>query len=223
MRFLSALLICLLFSVGSLAQTKVVTGVLTAFNKYPVANVEVKAKKSKSSVLSDSTGMFQIVCNEKDVIQIKPDGFKSVSRSIGKNQNDETLKINLVFMDSKNNREKAVNMGYLTEADLTYAVSHLEQENNEYCNFNNIFELMKGRFPGVHVDGTSGSYRVTIRENHSVNASNDVLFVVDGTPGASVDGIHPCDISSISVIKDGLAAAYGTRGTNGVIVIETKK
>jgi TonB-dependent SusC/RagA subfamily outer membrane receptor len=223
MKTLSALTICLFFTVSSLAQTKVVTGVLTAFNKYPVANVEVKAKKSKSSVLTDSTGMFQIVCNEKDVIQIKPVGFKSESRSIGKNQSDETLKINLVFMDSKKNREKAVNMGYLSEADLTYAVSNLQQENNEYCNFSNIYELMKGRFPGVHVDGTSGSYRVTIRENHSVNASNEVLFVVDGTPGASVDGIHPCEISSISVIKDGLAATYGTRGTNGVIVIETKK
>lgn len=206
-----------------MAQTRVVTGVLTAFNQYPVANVEVKAKKSKTSVLTDSTGTFQIVCKEKDVIQIKPEGFKTVSRTIGKNQTDETLKINLVFMDSRKNRETAVSRGYMDEADLVYAVSHLAQENNEYCNFTNLFELLKGRFPGVHVSGSSGSYTVTIRENHSVNASNEVLYVVDGTPGASVDGIHPCEIASISVIKDGLAAQYGTRGSNGVIVIETKK
>ena len=56
-----------------------------------------------------------------------------------------------------------------------------------------------------------------------MNASNEVLFVVDGTSGANVDGIHPCDIRSISVIKDGMAASYGTRGSNGVIIIETKK
>ena len=133
------------------------------------------------------------------------------------------INIILVFMDSKKNREKAVGLGYLEEDDLTYAVSHLVQENNEYCNFSNIYELMKGRFPGVHVSGNSGSYVVHIRENHSPNASNEVLFVVDGTSGANVDGIHPCDISSISVIKDGLAASYGTRGSNGVIIIETKK
>lgn len=223
MRTLSVTILCFIFSVSTLAQTKVVTGFLTAFNQYPVANVEVQAKKSKSSVLTDSSGMFQIVCNEKDVLKIQPVGFKTVNRTIGKEERQDTLTINLVFMDTKKNREAALSSGYLKEADLTYAVSHLQQENNEYCNFNNIYELLKGRFPGVHVDGTSGSYRVTVRTNSSINASNEVLFVVDGTPGASVDWIHPCDVSSISVIKDGLAASYGTRGSNGVIVIETKK
>jgi TonB-dependent SusC/RagA subfamily outer membrane receptor len=223
MRSLSVFIIGLLFSVNTLAQTKVVSGVLTAFNQYPVANVEVKAQKSKSSVLTDSLGMFQIVCNDKDVIKIKPDAFKSVSRTIKKGELEDTMQINLVFMDSKKNRNIAVANGYLEEDDLTYAVSHLQQENNEYCNFSNIYELLKGRFPGVHVDGSSGSYMVYIRESHSVNASNEVLFVVDGTPGAFVDDIHPCNISSISVIKDGLAATYGTRGSNGVIIVETKK
>lgn len=223
MRSLSIIVICFVFSLSSLAQTKVISGVLTAFNQYPVANVEVQAKKSKSSVLTDSLGRFQIVCKDKDVIKIKPDAFKSISRNISKDDGQDTLHFNLVFMDSKKNRELAVANGYLGEDDLTYAVSHLQQENNEYCNFPNIYEILKGRIPGVHVSGTAGNYSVTIRENHSVNASNEVLFVVDGTPGASVDGIHPCDISSISVIKDGLAAQYGTRGSNGVILIETKK
>ena len=222
-RNLSLSIACLLFSVNTLAQTKVVSGILTAFNQYPVANVEVKVQKSKSSVLTDSLGMFQIVCNEKDVIKIKPEAFKSVSRKISKGEVEETMQINLVFMDSKKNRDMAVANGYLQEDDLTYAVSHLQQENNEYCNFSNIYELLKGKFPGVHVDGTSGRYVITIRENHSMNASNEVLFVVDGTAGAFVDDIHPCNISSISVIKDGLAATYGSRGSNGVIIVETKK
>jgi len=223
MRTLTISIASLLISISTLAQTKVVSGVLTAFNQYPVANVEVKAQKSKASVLTDSLGMFAIVCNDKDVIKIKPEAFKSVSRNISKGEVEESLEINLVFMDSKKNRDLAVANGYLYEEDLTYAVSHLQQENNEYCNFSNIYEILKGRFPGVHVDATSGRYVVTIRENHSMNASNEVLWVLDGTPGASVEGLHPCNISSISVIKDGLAATYGTRGTNGVIVVETKK
>lgn len=223
MRTLTISFSFLFISICTFAQTKVVSGYLTAFNQYPVANVEVVAQKSKSSVLTDSLGMFQIVCKDKDVIKIKPSAFKSLSRSVAKGEVKDTMKINLVFMDSKKNRDLAVANGYLQEDDLIYAVSHLEQENNEYCNFSNIYELLKGKFPGVHVDGTSGRYVITIRENHSVNASNEVLFVVDGTPGAYADDIHPCDISSISVIKDGLAASYGTRGTNGVIVVETKK
>ncbi|MCK4992112.1 MAG: hypothetical protein KAS29_16555, partial [Bacteroidales bacterium] len=140
MRTLTVSIACLLFSVTTIAQTRVVTGVLTAFNEFPVANIEVKAQKSKSSILSDSLGVFQIVCNEKDVIKIKPETFKSVSRKISKREGDDTLHINLVFMDSKKNREIAVGYGYMDEKDLTYAVSHLQQENNEYCNFSNVYE-----------------------------------------------------------------------------------
>lgn len=219
---LTASIACLLFSVASIAQTRVVTGVLTAFNKFPVANIEVKAQKSKSSILSDSLGVFQLVCNEKDVIKIKPETFKSVSRKISKGD-DDTLHINLVFMDSKKNREIAVGYGYMDEKDLTYAVSHLRQENNEYCNFSNVYELLRGRFPGVVVDGTSGSYVIYIRGIQTVNASTEVLYVVDGSISADIDWIHPCDIRSISVLKDGMAAMYGSRGTNGVILIETKR
>jgi len=187
---------CLLFTSVSIAQTRVVHGVLTAYNKYPVANIEVVAKKSKSSTMSDSLGNFSIVCEEKDQIKIKAETFKTVSRKIN---------------------------GFMKKKDLTFASEHMQQENNEYCNFANVYELLKGRFPGVTVDGTSGSYRVFIRGAQSINSSSEVLFVLDGSSGANIDGLNPCNIKSISVIKDGMAAMYGTRGSNGVIVIETKR
>lgn len=206
---------------SAFSQTRVVHGVLTAFNKYPVANVDVVAKKSKATTQSDSLGNFSIVCNDKDQIRIKTETFKSVTRNIDKRS--DTLRINLVFMDSKKNRELAVGSGYMKEEDLTYAVDYLKQENNEYCNFPNIYELLKGRFPGVTVDGTSGSYRVYVRGTQSISSSNEVLFVLDGTTGANVSGLNPCNIKSIEVIKDGMAAMYGTRGSNGVIIIETKR
>ncbi|MEA3462365.1 MAG: TonB-dependent receptor plug domain-containing protein, partial [Bacteroidota bacterium] len=129
----------------------------------------------------------------------------------------------LVFMDSKKNRELAVGYGYMKKEDLTFAAENLQQENNEYCNFPNVYELLKGRFPGVTVDGTSGSYRVFIRGTQSISGNNEVLFVLDGTSGANVSGLNPCNIRSISVIKDGMASMYGTRGSNGVILIETKR
>ena len=203
------------------AQTRVQYGQLTAFNKYPVAHVEVKAKKSKASARADSSGFFAIVCSEKDVLKIKAQGFRSVNRRVS--PGEDTLQINLIFMDSKKNRELAVGYGYMKKEDLTYAAENLQQENNDFCDFPNVYELLKGRFAGVHVDGTSGSYAVYIRENHSINSNNEVLFVVNGSPAATISDIHPCDIASISVLKDAMAAAYGSRGSNGVILIETKK
>jgi len=212
---------CLLFSITSIAQTRVVHGVLTAYNKYPVTNIEVRAQKSKSSTVSDSLGNFSIVCNEKDQVKIKPETFKSVSRKVDKNT--DTLQINLVFMDSKKNREIAIGYGYMKKEDLSFAVENLQQENNEYCNYDNIYELIRGRFPGVTVDGTSGSYRIYIRGAQSINSSNEVLFVVDGSPVNNVYGLLPCHIRSISVLKDGMTSMYGVRGANGVILIESKR
>ncbi len=221
MKTLIPLVCFLLTTTMTIAQTRVVHGVLTAYNKYPVANIEVTAKKSKASTVTDSLGNFSIVCKEKDQIRIKPETFKMVSRSVGKDT--DTLQINLVFMDSKKNRELAVGYGYMKKEDLTFAAEHMQQENNEYCNFPNIYELLKGRFPGVTVDGAAGSYRVFIRGAQSINSSSEVLFVVDGSPGANVSGLYPCNIKSIDVIKDGMTAMYGTRGSNGVILIETKR
>ena len=221
MRSLILLAICMLFSITTIAQTRVVHGVLTAYNKYPVANIEVTAKKSKATTQSDSIGNFSIVCKEKDVIKIKPETFKMVSRNVDKNT--DTLQINLVFMDSKKNRDLAVGYGYMEKEDLTFAADHMQQENNEYCNFNNIYELLKGKFPGVQVDGTTGSYRVFVRGSQSINASNEVLFIVDGSPSGNVSGLHPCNIKSIDVIKDGMTSMYGARGANGVILVETKR
>ena len=222
MRSLVILAGCLLFSTSTIAQTRVVQGVLTAYNKYPVANIEVVAKKSKSTTLSDSLGNFSIVCEKKDQIKIKPEAFKTVSRNIDKNTSD-TIRINLVFMDSKKNRDIAIGYGYMKKEDLTFAAEHMQQENNEYCSYTNIYELLKGKFPGVTVDGGAGSYRVFVRGAQSMNSSNEVLYVVDGSAGASIDGIHPCNIKSISVIKDGMTSIYGTRGANGVILVETKR
>lgn len=221
MRSITIGVIYLIFTATSIGQTRVVHGVLTAYNKYPVANIGVMAQKSKSSTVSDSLGYFSIVCKEKDMIKIKPKTFKTVSRKVDKHT--DTLHINLVFMDSKKNRELAIGYGYMEKEDLTYAVDHMQQENNEYCSYNNIYELLKGKFPGVVVDGTSGSYVIYIRGTQSINSSNEVLFVVDGSTAASIDWIHPCDIRSIDVIKDGMASMYGVRGANGVILIETKR
>jgi TonB-dependent SusC/RagA subfamily outer membrane receptor len=214
---LGATLIC----TAGLAQTRVVYGKLTAYNKYPVRNIEVKTKKSKASVKSDSLGMFSIVCNEEDKVVIKPKAFKTVSRKV--DEDTDTLFINLVFINTKANREIATGYGYINQEDLTYAMSHLEQENNEFCNYTNIFELIKGRFPGVTVSSGQIGGAVYIRGATSINMSNEALYVVDGGVSTSIDYIHPCDVRSIDVLKDASAAIYGTRGSNGVVVIETKK
>ena len=219
MKQIIAIAALILVSFYTMAQTRVVYGKLTAFKTFPVQNVEVKSKKAKATTSSDSLGIFAIVCLEKDVIQIKPQGFQSVNKSV-KGETD-TLEINLVFIDSKKNREIAVGYGYISEDNLTYAVAHLEAENNNFCSFSNIFDLIRGQFSGVTVSNNA----VYIRGgNNSFTAgASEALFVVNGHPTDGVDWISPCEIATIDILKGSEATIYGTRGGNGVILITTRK
>ncbi|MCK5134658.1 MAG: TonB-dependent receptor plug domain-containing protein [Bacteroidales bacterium] len=219
----STIIIALILFLASstYSQTRVVYGQLTAYNKYPLQNIEVKTKKSKAAVKSDSLGLFSIVCQENDVIRIRPKAFQSVSRKVG--PDTDTLLINLVFINSRANRELATGYGYINQQDLSYAVSHLEQENNEFCNYENIFELIRGRFPGVTVSRNNYGGAIYVRGATSINMSSEALYVVDGGVTSNIDWIHPCDIRSIDVLKDGMTAIYGSRGASGVVVIETKR
>lgn len=207
----------LFISVQVFSQTRVVRGALTAFNRYPVANVKVSSKKAKSTVTTDSLGMFSIVCNEKDVIKISSKVFRTVSRKI--HQDTDSLFINLIFIDTEANREIATGYGYISQTDLTFAVSHLQQENSDFCNYSSVYDLLQGRFPGVTVSDNI----VYVRGGtNSLNLSSEALYVIDGTVSGTIAWLNPCDIISVDVLKDGATAIYGARGANGVVVFETK-
>ncbi|KPK84613.1 MAG: hypothetical protein AMS27_09410 [Bacteroides sp. SM23_62_1] len=201
----------------SVFAQRVVHGKLTAFNTYLVKNVIVTTKKAKTAVTSDSLGEFSIVCMENDVIKIKPRTFKPVNKRVG--PDTDSLVINLLFIDSKANREMAVGYGYMSERDLAYGVTHLEQENNDFCNYADIFDLIRGRFTGVTVAGG----QIYIRGSGSFSGQTQALYILNGSQVSSIEWIEPCQIRSIDILKDSNAAIYGARGGNGVVIIETKR
>ena len=220
MKYLLILTATLLFATVSQAQNRVVYGKLTAYNSFPVMNVEVTSKKAKATTMSDSLGQFSIVCLEKDVIQIKPKVFEPVTRKV----NDETdsVNINLIFIDTDKNRELAVNSGYMTETNLNYAVVNLEEENNDFCKYTDIYTLLRAEGgSGLQV---SNDGRIVVRGGHTsfTSGADQALIVVDGQPVSNIDWIRPCFVRSIRILKDSEASIYGSRGGNGVVVITTK-
>lgn len=209
--------VCLL-SITATAQNTVINGTLTAYNSFPVMNVEVTSKKAKATTMTDSLGNFSLVCLEKDVVMIKPKGFRPVNKKV--QRETDTLKINLVFIDNKKNRELAVNSGYMTETDLNYAVSNLEAENNDYCKYTDIFRLVEAEFGGVTVN--NGQFIVRGGKTSFTAGASYALVVVDGHPTQNIDWIRPCIVKSIKILKGSDGAIYGARGGNGVVVISTK-
>jgi TonB-dependent SusC/RagA subfamily outer membrane receptor len=218
MKFYMILATALIITSASYAQNRVIYGNLTAYNSFPVMNVEVSSKKAKATTMSDSLGNFSIVCLEKDVIMVKPKGFQAVNQKV--DDKTDSVKINLVFIDTKKNRELAVNSGFMTETNLNYAVANLAEENNDYCKYSDIYTLLRGT-QGSSIN-ISNSGMITIRGgNTSFSGMDQALIIVDGQPTTNIDWIRPCIVRSIKVLKGSDAAIYGSRGGNGVVVITT--
>jgi TonB-dependent SusC/RagA subfamily outer membrane receptor len=217
MKKLTILVIALFAFNCAYSQMTVIRGKVTGFHKYPIKNIVVKGKKTKSKTRTNESGTFEIVCVPNDVLIFESQSFIPVKYKI-KNINDSVI-VNLVFKDTEKSKEYAVAYGYMSEENLTYAVSNLTDENNNFEIYNNVYDLIKGRFAGVNVNGSS----ITIRGVGTINSDTKPLLVVDGIVVSSLDFIVPKNIKSIDVLKDASASIYGSEGSNGVIVIETKK
>ena len=222
--FKTALFLCSFLFSFNLAegQTKVVRGKVTTLNDLGVAHINVISKNSKSSVKTDSIGEYFIVCAEKDVLTFKGKVFRSKKVKI-KPSTVDSVNVKLYFISTEKNKEIAVGYGYITKDELTSAVSYMDNHNEDFSQFSNIFELIKGRFPGVQVVGGGSDPEVIIRGLSSIMLSSCALYVVNGQVVNSISSISPSHVKSINVIKDGSASIYGSRGANGVVVIETIK
>jgi len=97
----------------------------------------------------------------------------------------------------------------------------LNNNDIDFSQYSNIYDLIKGRFAGVQV--VNGE--IIIRGVNSINSSSAALIVVDGVPvdGSVLNSIPPVQVKSVNVIKDGSSAIYGSRGANGVVLIETRR
>ena len=210
--------IMIFFSVAAFTQTRVVKGNLTVFDTYPVKNIEVTSKKAGASTITDSLGQFSLVCFDKDVILVSPQAFKPARRKV--KSDTEHVTINLQFIDSEENRQIAVGYGFISEDELNFGVSHMENDHDDFCSYTNIYDLLRGELSGVTVQGRN----VYVRGGtNSFSLSTTALFVVDGQTTSSLDWVQPCQVRSVDVLKDGNAAIYGARGGNGVILIELVK
>lgn len=200
----------------------VIRGVVVDVNQNPVPDAIIMIDGTKSSKSTDDKGIYKIkVKSSVEKIGI----FTLIPGIIEEHINGRTT-INFILNDSivqqiTNLRnaygDEEVNIGYGTEKrkNLTTSVGKIDGTKERYASYNNIYDMLRGEIPGVHVSGTS----VTIRESASVLSGNEPLFVVDGVPVNSIDGIQPQLVRSIEVLKGSAASIYGSRGTNGVIII----
>lgn len=119
---------------------------------------------------------------------------------------------------------EAINIGYgsITKDHLTASVSKVKVKHNEIVTYDNIYEYLQGRVPGVQVLPGEPP-RVIVRGLGTISSATDPLFIVDGVEVQDLSYLNPNDVDSVEVIKDGTSAIYGVRGANGVILVTTKR
>ena len=218
------------------AQSRVVTGTVTnSKDGSPVANASVIQKGTSNGVNTNGSGYFSINVSGADaILVISSVGFAQQETPVG-----QWTELKVTLNESQANLNEVVVVGYGTarKRDLTGAVASISSKDFVKGALQSPEQLIAGKVAGVQISSNSGApgagSRIRIRGGASLNASNDPLIVIDGVPvdNGGISGstnplnmINPNDIENFTILKDPSAAAiYGSRASNGVILITTKK
>lgn len=249
MRLLKALLFCpllFLFALTALAQTKPITGKITDEKGGPVPGATIAIKGTNTGTVSDADGAFKLNAPASaTTLVISSIGYAQQEVSI---VSSSTVTVSLVPENTTLTDVVVVGYGVARKKDLTGSVASLKAKDFNRGITNAPDQLIQGKVAGLMVVNNNGApgaaATVRIRGNSSVRSGNQPLYVIDGVPldgrvarpninannlGQMPDAnplnfVNAADIASMEVLKDASATAiYGSRGSNGVIIITTKK
>ena len=222
LRLLPFLLLAL--SMNLMAQKSTITGKVVDSKNEGVIGATIKIKGTSTGTVSDFNGNFSLEAAGDDVLMISYVGMIPQQITVGTSKN-----IHVVMLDDTKALDEVVVIGYGTvkKRDLTTAISTVSTKDIDERPIIAAADAIQGKAAGVNVtkpNGEPGSNPVvTIRGNTSITASNAPLYVVDGVPMTEINFLSPNDIESMQILKDASSSAiYGSRASNGVVLITTK-
>ncbi len=232
MRYL-ALFLCFLQFIELKGQEQSIQGKVTD-KKEMLSGVTIKIVGKSIATSSNKNGEFKILAKKGDALEFRLLGYNQKTVVVG---SDIWLNIDLEKSDNQSLDEVVViGYGKVQKQDMTGSVSQIDMKSVKDMPVSGIDQKLTGRIAGVQIKTPTGvaggGSQIKIRGSGSIGAGDDPLFVIDGFPITSSSGrtsnplnlISPDDIESITVLKDASSTAiYGSRGSNGVIIVTTKK
>lgn len=227
------LMVGLLFSVGLNAQTITVSGVVSDPSGEPLIGASILAQGTTVGTSTNIDGEYTINVAPDATLVVSYVGYDTQNVPVdGRTSINVTMQENSVML----NEVVAIGYGTVKKSDATGSVAVIKPDEIEAGLATSVQDMLVGQTPGVVVTqagGPEGGGTIRIRGGSSLKASNDPLIVVDGVPlsnagmgglGNSLGMISPENIESMTILKDASATAiYGSRASNGVIIITTKK
>jgi len=194
-------------------------------NNQPIPGVTILIKGTTRGIITDINGKYTIKAENNEVLVFSFIGYLPQEETV----NGRVI-IDIALSEESKQIDELIVIGYGTQkkSDKTGAVSHLTSEEMVTGAISDPIQSVQGKISGVSISKKGGDpnagFAVTIRGAISMVGSTDPLYVIDGIPGADATTIASEDIESFNVLKDASSTAiYGSRGSNGVIIITTKK
>lgn len=224
-------LLALLMFVGlaAFAQQVKVSGIVTDPGGEPLIGVTVRianAGKDVAGSITDMDGKYTISVPASSSLIFSYIGFESTTQVVG---GRTTINVTLHEKNDVLNEVVVIGYGTMDKKELTSAISHVSSKDFTQVASVDPSMMIQGKVPGVSITNTgagdpNNQASIQIRGVSSRAAGLGPLIVIDGVPGGNLTNINPNDIASFDILKDGAASAiYGTRGSNGVILVTTKK
>lgn len=226
-RYLVIFLWSLLSALYTNAQTNLLdlSGTVKDEQGQPLAGVSINAKITNRATTTTETGTFTIQVGAHDTLTFTFIGYDSQKVPVN---NRRTIHVRLSPNNEQLSEVVVIGYGQQRKGDLTSSVATVTAENFVKAPVQDAGQLLQGKVAGLSVGTPSGNptanSQILLRGNTTLfGANSDPLVIIDGIPG-TLKTVAPEDIETIDVLKDGSAAAiYGVRGTNGVIIITTKR
>ncbi|MEE3448182.1 MAG: TonB-dependent receptor plug domain-containing protein, partial [Bacteroidales bacterium] len=223
MKKILSLLTLMLMTTCLFAQKITLKGTVADKNGEILIGAVVLEKGTTNGTITDVDGNYTITVSEGAVMECSMLGFETTQIQLAPDQRV----LNFVLQEDTKDIEEVVVIGYGTakKSDLTSSISSVSSDDITSFNSGNAMNALQSKVNGVQITSTGApgaTPRVIIRGVTTVNGSNP-LYVVDGMPvGDNINFLNPDDIESMEVLKDASASAiYGTRASNGVVIITT--
>jgi len=208
------------------AQQISIKGTVTDPSGEPLIGVSVTIPGTKIGAATDIDGNFGLTADANAKLKFSYIGYLTMEEAV-----DGRSVINVVMKENSEVLSEVVVIGYGTmdKKELTSAISHVSEKDFLSVSSLDPSMMIQGKVPGVSITNTgagdpNNQASIQIRGVSSRSAGLGPLIVIDGVPGGNLTNINPNDIASFDILKDGAASAiYGTRGSNGVILVTTKK
>jgi TonB-dependent SusC/RagA subfamily outer membrane receptor len=201
----------------------IITGTVKDAQQKPIEGATIFINKIKTTSVTDQNGFYKVKTNSDAGTIMVFTFFNGVSEVEikGRTTIDFILtgKPSETKEKAKTEDDEVVNIGYGTarKKDLSNATGVIDGQDPKFVAYQTIYDMIRGRLPGVEVSGKS----IKIMGSSSLNVSTEPLFVLDGVIVNTIEDIAPQTVKSIEVLKGPAASVYGTRGSNGVILITT--